>query len=270
MKRYFARFLLLLSLPALVYFSACSNSTNPPEPGSGTPPDSVEVIKPAIVNTFPHDPNAFTQGLVFADSIFYESTGLYGESTLRKVNIQSGQVLQSVALGNQYFAEGLALKNGRLVQLTWMENTAFIYNSATLTQSGTFSYSGQGWGLTVDSTFFIMSNGSDELTFRNNNFEIVKTVKVTLEGKSLSSLNELEYANGRVYANVWYDNSIYEIIPQSGAVSRVIDCTMLDSLENPTAPGAVLNGIAYNPQTNTFYCTGKLWKTMFEIRLVQR
>lgn len=267
MKHYMTHLFLLLTLPALIYLSACSNSTNPPEPGNGTPPDSLPIIKPAIVNTFPHDPNAFTQGLVFADSILYESTGLYGESTLRKVNIQSGQVLQSVALGNQYFAEGLALRNNRLVQLTWMEHSAFTYNPATLTQSGTFSYSGQGWGLTADSVYFIMSNGSDELTFRNDNFAVVKTVKVTLEGKSLGSLNELEYANGQVYANVWYDNSIYEIIPQTGTVSRVIDCTALDSLENPNAPGAVLNGIAYNPQTNTFYCTGKLWKTMFEIRL---
>lgn len=267
MKRYFTGFLLLLTLPALVYFSACSNSTNPPGPGNGTPPDSLPVIKPVIVNTFPHDPSAFTQGLVFADSVLYESTGLYGESTLRKVDIPGGQALQSIALGNQYFAEGLALKNGTLVQLTWIEQTAFIYDPATLAQSGAFSYSGQGWGLTADPTFFIMSNGSDELTFRNDNFEVVKTVKVTLEGKSLGSLNELEYANGQVYANVWYDNSIYEIIPETGAVSRIIDCTELVNLENPASPGAVLNGIAYNPQTNTFYCTGKLWKTMFEIRL---
>ena len=267
MNRYLSHLLLLISLPALVYFSACSNSTNPPEPGNGTPPDSLPVIKPTVVHTFPHDPNAFTQGLVFADSILYESTGRYGESTLRKVDIQSGQVLQSIALSNQYFAEGLALKNNRLVQLTWMENSAFIYDPATLAQNGTFSYSGQGWGLTANSSYFIMSNGSDELTFRNDNFEVVKTVKVTLEGKSLGSLNELEYANGRLYANVWYDNSIYEIIPQTGAVSRVIDCSALDSLENSGAPGAVLNGIAYNPQTDTFYCTGKLWKTIFEIRL---
>lgn len=267
MKRYFNCFLLLLSLPALVYLSACSNSSNPSDPGNGIPPGGVQVIKPVIVNTFPHDSSAFTQGLVFTDSVLYESTGLYGESTLRKVDIQSGQVLQSVTLGNQYFAEGLALKNDRLVQLTWLENTAFIYDPVTLTQSGTFSYSGQGWGLTTDSAFFIMSSGSDEITFRNDNFEVVKTVKVTVDGKPLGSLNELEYTNGRVYANVWYDNSIYEIIPQTGEVSRVIDCTELVNMENPTDPRAVLNGIAYHPQTNTFYCTGKLWKTMFEIRL---
>jgi glutamine cyclotransferase len=267
MNRYFSRFFLPLTLLALVYFSACSNSIDPPDPGNGNSPDSVQVIKPTIVNVFPHDPDAFTQGLVFVDSVFYESTGLYGESTLRKVEIQSGQVQQSVAPGNRYFGEGLALKDNRLVQLTWMENTAFIYNPATLSQTGIFSYSGQGWGLTADSTHFIMSNGSDELTFRNDNFAEVKTVKVTLEGQSLSSLNELEYANSRVYVNVWFDNSVYEIIPETGKVSRIIDCTELVSLENPADSRAVLNGIAYNPQTNTFYCTGKLWKNMFEIRL---
>jgi glutamine cyclotransferase len=269
MNRYFFHFFLPLTLLALIYFSACSNSTEPPAPGGGTSPDSVQVIKPVIVNALPHDPDAFTQGLVFVDSLLYESTGLYGESTLRKVDIQSGQVQQSVALGSQYFGEGLALKNNRLVQLTWLNKTAFVYDFSSLAQSGTFSYEGQGWGLTTDSTFFIMSNGSDELAFRNDNFEIIKTVKVTLDGQPLSSLNELEYANSRVYANVWLDNSIYEIIPESGKVSRVIDCAELVSMEDPTDPRGVLNGIAYNPQTNTFYCTGKLWKNMFEIRLLQ-
>lgn len=247
--------------------AACSHSSEGPTNGGGELPMPVDTLQPAIIAIIPHDSLAFTQGLIYHEGFLYESTGLYGHSRLRKVNAQTGEVLQSVPLGGQFFGEGLALKGNRLVQLTWLEGRAFIYSFPELALEDTFFYGGQGWGLAADSERFIMSDGSENLYFRDDDFQVTGTVKVTRNGQPIYSLNELEYANGYIYANIWYSNFILEINPLNGRVKRVIDCSELVTIENPRDSRAVLNGIAYRPDRNTFYCTGKLWKNLFEIRL---
>lgn len=245
-----------------LFFFACSKDVvEPPDE------DAVEVIQPEVIATFPHDPAAFTQGLLWHDGVFFESTGRYGQSSLRKVAIVSGEVQLRHDLDSRFFGEGLALKNDRLVQLTWLENTALVYDMTNFAPVDTFPYPTQGWGLTNDDTHFIMSDGSDQIYFRDDNFELVKTIFVTRDGEPVNQLNELEFVNGLIYANVWQTEIIVGIDPQSGDVRRVIDCSGLVAAENPQGSGAVLNGIAYNPQTDTFYLTGKLWKTVFEVRL---
>lgn len=263
MLRKFIRAVAPLSCCALI--AACSHGTD--GPANGEPPMPADTLKPTIIAAIPHDSLAFTQGLIYHEGFLYESTGLYGHSGLRKVDAQTGEVLQSIPLGGQYFGEGLALKGGRLVQLTWLEGRAFVYSFPGLAPADTFYYDGQGWGLAADSGRFIMSDGSENLYFRDDDFRLAGTVKVTRDGQPISSLNELEYANGYIYANIWYSNSILEINPQSGQVSRVIDCSELAAIESPADPRAVLNGIAYRPDRKTFYCTGKLWRNLFEIRL---
>lgn len=263
MLRKFTR--VVVSVSCCVLIAACSHSTE--GPANGGLPMPADTLKPVIIASIPHDSLAFTQGLIYREGFLYESTGLYGHSSLRKVDAQTGEVLQSIALGGQYFGEGLALKGSRLVQLTWMESRAFVYSFPGITPLDTFFYDGQGWGLAADSAHFIMSDGSDNLYFRDDDFRMAKTVKVARDGQPIFSLNELEYANGHIYANIWYSNFILEIDPPTGRVKRVIDCSELAAIENPTDPRAVLNGIAYCPERNTFYCTGKLWKKMFEIRL---
>ncbi len=263
MLRKFIRAVAPLSCYALI--AACSHGTE--GPANGEPPMTADTLKPTIIAAIPHDSLAFTQGLIYHEGFLYESTGLYGRSSLRKVDAQTGEVLQSIPLGGQYFGEGLALKSGRLVQLTWLEKTAFIYSFPEMALLDTFTYNGQGWGLAADSARFIMSDGSENLYFRDDNFRLAGTVKVTRDGQPILSLNELEYANGYIYANIWYSNFILQINPQNGQVNRVIDCSELAAIESPADPRAVLNGIAYRPDRKTFYCTGKLWRNLFEIRL---
>ncbi len=252
-----------LLLAVLLWVFACSDNSSDP-PFSGPP----EFVTPTIVNTFDHDSTSFTQGLLWANGLLYESGGLYRQSTLREVEIASGTVLNSVALDDQYFAEGLALFDSRLVQLTWLENTALIYSFPDMTLQGTFSYSGEGWGLTTNGSEYIMSNGTDRIVFRDEDFRVTREIRVTIDGASLPQLNELEYANGSIYANVWRDDKIYEIDPENGAVKKVIDCAQLWALAGDGSQSIdVLNGIAYRPDTGTFYCTGKLWPKLFEIEI---
>mgnify|MGYP005725611599 CR=1 FL=1 len=253
---------LLILLLFSVVFNACEENSVAPLPDNL----NAEIITPTIINTFPHDPAAFTQGLLWHDGLFYESTGRYGQSSLREVEIESGRVLALQPVSSEFFAEGLALKNDHLVQLTWRKKTAFSYNLTDFSLADTFAYETEGWGLTSDETHFIMSDGSDQLYFRDDNFQLLQTIHVTLDGQPLDELNELEYANGKIYANVWKTAMIVEIDPQYGRVTRVIDCSELAAQENPQTSAAVLNGIAYNPQQQTFYLTGKLWNTMFEVR----
>jgi glutamine cyclotransferase len=220
---------------------------------------------PTILRTIPHDPHAFTQGLLFHDGYLYESTGLYGQSSLRRVDPASGKVLKNLPVAD-VFAEGLALVDSTLVQLTWKEKAALQYSLSDFKMVGAFSYDGEGWGLTFDGKSFIMSNGSDTLFRRSTAFALQKKIPVTVAGRPLMNLNELEYANGKVYANVWYNNYIFEIMPLTGKVLKIIDCTAIIQKAQRQSDDEVLNGIAYDPKAGTFYITGKNWQYMFEVR----
>lgn len=224
-----------------------------------------------VVRSFPHDPGAFTQGLqLLDDGRVVESTGMRGESSLREVTLENGEVVRERALAPQYFAEGVAVIDGRVVQLTWQENTAFVYDLETFEEIASWSYDGEGWGLCHDGDRFVMSDGTDLLTFRDTEtFEVTGTVQVSRQGEPVRHLNELECVGGRVYANIWRTDLIVEIDPQSGAVLADIDASGLLS-EDQARDADVLNGIAHDPRTGNFLLTGKYWPQLFEVRFVPR
>jgi len=221
-----------------------------------------------VLAKFPHDPAAFTQGLLYADGLFYESAGLYGQSTLRKVEPKTGAVLLEKRLDAQYFAEGLALLEGKLYQLTWKENTGFIYDPQDFRQLGTFSYPTEGWGLTTDGSSLILSDGSATLYFLDpQTLQTTRALQVNLDGAPLDRLNELEYIRGEIYANIWYKDLIARIDPASGEVVGVIDCGSLRDGEGAPGPNDVLNGIAYDARGDRLYLTGKNWPWIYEVSL---
>ena len=216
----------------------------------------------------PHDPQSFTQGLLYADGLFYESAGLYGQSTLRKLEVESGAVLLEERLDEQYFAEGLTLLNGKLYQLTWKENKGFIYDPQDFSLLGTFTYSTEGWGLTTDGSSLILSDGSAALYFIDpQSMLTTRTLQVTLDGAPLERLNELEFIRGEIYANIWYKDLIVRINPESGEVIGVIDCGILREGQDAPLPKDVLNGIAYDAQGDRLFITGKNWPWIYEVSL---
>jgi glutaminyl-peptide cyclotransferase len=221
-----------------------------------------------VVHVFPHDSQAFTQGLVYLDGVFYEGTGLNGRSTIRKVKIETGQVMQMQKLDSQYFGEGIAILNDTLFQLTWQSGIAFLYDRATFTRTGTFSYTGEGWGLTHDGRRLIMSDGTGTLRFIDPaSHKEISRLAVRDGGRPVLNLNELEYIKGEVFANVWQTDRIARISPKTGEVSGWIDLKgLLPASEQ--APDAVLNGIAYDAAGDRLFVTGKLWPKVFEIRIV--
>jgi len=220
-----------------------------------------------VINTYPHDDEAFTQGLLFSDGELFESTGLDGESSLRRVALETGQVLQRIDLDAGFFGEGLALWEDRLLQLTWQENTCFVWDAETFAPGGSFSYTGEGWGLTHDGRELIMSNGSAVLTFRDpDTFAELGLVEVVDDGSPVTELNELEWIRGEVFANRFLTDQIARIDPDTGEVIAWIDLT---GLLDPVPPGAgVLNGIAWDDGGERLFVTGKLWPSIFEIELV--
>ncbi|HEX7002581.1 MAG TPA: glutaminyl-peptide cyclotransferase [Trueperaceae bacterium] len=223
-----------------------------------------------VLERLPHDSGAFTQGLLLHDGLLYESTGLYGRSSLREVDPQSGEVLRIRALDPALFGEGLALVEDRLIQLTWRSGTALIYDLETFEPDGTFEYEGEGWGLCFDGESLWMSDGSATLFERDpRSFEVVDRVEVTLEGEPVTRLNELECVGEHVYANVWQTNEIVRVVKESGRVDAVVDASGLLSpqMRAVLSPDAVLNGIAYDPQRGRFLLTGKLWPAMFVVEL---
>jgi glutamine cyclotransferase len=233
----------------------------------GTTPASSS-YKYSIVNTFPHDPNAFTEGLLYSGGFLYESTGLYGQSSLRRVDLETGKVLQTYNLSSQYFGEGIALVGNEIIQLTWEEHTAFVYNITSFALLKEFNYSGEGWGLTYDGSRLIMSNGSSILTFLNpTTFQQVGQINVHDENGSVNNLNELEYVQGKVYANIWGQERIAIINIQTGQVENYVDLTGIINI-NIIPFYNVLNGIAYDAKSNKLFVTGKLWPSLFEIKLI--
>lgn len=233
-------------------------------------PDAPERLTVKVLSTRPHDPGAYTQGFFLHNGSLFESTGLYGQSSVREVNPQTGAVKRKAAVPQEYFAEGLALVGDRLIQLTWQEQKAFVYKLADFSKVEELRYDGEGWGLCWDGTRLIMTDGSDRLTFRDpKTFAVIGTVHVTLAGRPINQLNELECVNGTVYSNVWQTDDILRIDPGTGKVTAVIDASsLLTPAERQHAD--VLNGIAWDPAKKTFLITGKLWPKMFEVAFVPR
>lgn len=249
---------------AMCGFAACASST----PQQERPSTVIPSLDYTIVKTYPHDPAAFTQGLLFRDGFLYESTGLNGQSSLRKVRLETGQVLQRRDVAPQYFAEGLALAGNRLLQLTWQSNVGFIYDVDSFAPLGTFSYTGEGWGLAADGSRVIMSDGTAQLRFLDPaTFSVTGAITVRDAGEPLNNLNELEVIGDTVLANVWTTDRIVRIDLATGRVTGHLD---LDRLRRQAAAGHeidVLNGIAYDPRTRRLFVTGKLWPVLFELKV---
>ena len=230
----------------------------------------------SIVNTYPHNTNAFTEGLVYSDDYLYESTGLLEDSSgnilspssLRQVDLTTGNIVTQTTLPDQYFGEGMTIVNNTIIQLTWQTNIGFIYNKNTFDQIGNFTYPTEGWGLTYNGSQLIMSDGTNNLYFLNaTTFQRVGQVQVHDGAAPVVNINELEYVNGDVYANIWLTNKIAIINPQTGQVKAWIDLTGLPGPANPN-PDSVLNGIAYDQQNNRLFVTGKEWPNLYQIKLV--
>ena len=264
------RWMFALLLPVLATLVIAQDAPDPYAP--------VELLAPQVINRFPHDPEAFTQGLLLhSDGLLYESTGLYGESDLRAVEVESGEVVRQFDIPEQIFAEGLTLLGNRLFQISWREQVALVYEietgiaEDTFEPLGAFQYTGEGWGLWDDESLLYMSDGSHVITVRDpETFAPVRTMNVTLYGAYVDEINELECVDGNIWANVWQTDSILRIDAQTGIVTGVVDGRALLSPEERAAleSGAVLNGIAYNPETETFLVTGKRWPALFEVEFV--
>jgi glutamine cyclotransferase len=248
----------LLTL-GLLAFCGCDRGGSQDPSGPVAPVATVNVIR-----SFPHDTSAYTQGLVWHDGVLYESTGRTGHSSLRKVELETGKVLQKVDVPSPYFAEGLVLLGDRLHQLTWQDKKAFIYDLGTFQQVGTATYEGEGWGLATDGHSLILSDGSSQLRFlAPQGYAEQRTVTVKDGSEFVNDLNELEWVKGEVWANVWHTNRIARIDPQTGRVKGWVDLTgLMGPLPDPEA---VLNGIAYDAEHDRLFVTGKLWPTLFEI-----
>ncbi|MDM8549030.1 glutaminyl-peptide cyclotransferase [Desulfobacterales bacterium HSG2] len=266
--RFFTIFLMTLYiLGCLFLISYCG--TSPGSSAASPTSGDVPVYTYKIVNTYPHDRNAFTQGLVFEDGVLYESTGLRGRSTLRKVELETGKLFRCCKLPSQFFGEGLAVCGNRLIQLTWQSGTGFVYDKSSFALVGTFKYPTEGWGLTHDGTRLIMSDGTSSLYFLDpGDFGVTGKIGVYDDRGPVTRINELEYVRGEIYANVWQTDHIVRIDPGTGQVTGRID---LEGLLSPEDTGGyrvdVLNGIAYDTENDRLFVTGKLWPKLFEIEL---
>jgi glutamine cyclotransferase len=259
---------LTLLLAIAVALAGCApERAKPPRPTVVTP----EVWTATVLDERPHDPGSFTQGLVFDDNgRLFESAGGYGRSELREVNPDTGEVLRRQSLPPEQFAEGLTVSDGELVQLTWTDGVAHRWNSGTFARVGEFSYSGEGWGITTDGDgLLITSDGSDRLTFRDpDTFDAMRVVTVRRGGRPVERLNELEWVDGAVWANVWRTDEIIRIDPERGEVTAVVDLAALGP-DPPPSDDAVLNGIAHRPgdPPDVLWVTGKNWPTLSRIRV---
>jgi glutaminyl-peptide cyclotransferase len=222
-----------------------------------------------VIHAYPHDPNAFTQGLIYIDGYLYESTGLEGRSSLRKVELSTGQVLQNYDLPAEYFAEGLTDWGTNLIQLTWKSHTGFVYSRYSFNLLRTFKYDGEGWGLTHDNTHLIMSDGTAYLRFLDpESFHVTRRIHVVDQsGHAVDNLNELEYIDGEIYANIWHKDEIVRISPETGKILSRIDLSGIVDKRSLGEGDAVLNGIAYDAAGRRLFVTGKLWPKLFEIKI---
>ena len=220
-----------------------------------------------VVNVYPHDETAFTQGLIFEDNTIYESTGRYGQSTLRRVELETGNIIQLHALPDQFFGEGITIFGDKIIQLTWQSEKGFVYDKNSFDMLQEFTYPTEGWGITHDGSRLIMSDGTATLIFLDpETFQKIGQVEVHDE-EPVTMLNELEYIHGMVYANIWTEEKIAIINPQTGRVTGWIDLEGINEAENQNS-SSVLNGIAYDAEEDRLFVTGKRWSQLFEISLV--
>ena len=250
---------LFFALPAAAQTCPCTEA----------PP--IESLTVEVIARYPHDSGSFTQGLLYLDGTFYESAGQYGESDVRQVNVETGEVIRQVELNEQIFAEGLTQVGDTLIQISWRESLAIVWNIETLEVAGTYMYETEGWGICYDGTRIYMSDGSSNLFVRDPiTFRLLDMIAVTRDGAPVLNLNELECVDGSVYANIWQTDEIVRIDKNTGYVTASIDASSLLTAEERAAlvGGSVLNGIAYNPESDTFYLTGKRWADLFEVRFV--
>ena len=258
---------MLLASLAVACIVLCVHVLRPP---ADDKPNVVPVYAYQIVNVYPHDRGAFTQGLVFEDGSLYEGTGLYGHSTLRRVDPVTGDILQARALPAQFFGEGITICGDRIIQLTWQANVGFVYDKDTFELLREFSYPTEGWGITYDGQRLIMSDGTSTLYFLDpETFEEIGRVEVCDEDGPVALLNELEYIRGEIYANVWQTDRVASIAPETGQVTGWVELAGLLAEEDRVEPVDVLNGIAYDAETDRLFVTGKLWPKLFEIQLIQ-
>ena len=229
---------------------------------------SVRHYRLEVVAEYPHDVNSYTQGLFFHEGVMYESIGQYGKSNIRTVNMETGKAIKRKSVSKDYFVEGSVVFGGDLYVLTWMEDKVFRYDAKTLELKSEMDYPREGWGLTTDGEHLIASDGTSNLYFLDKDLKLKRYVQVNLGSRPIRFLNELEYIDGKVWANVYTSDEIVIINPKSGVVEGVIDCTNLLSPDLRTYDTDVLNGIAYNPQTGKIYLTGKNWPKLYEISLV--
>lgn len=242
---------------ALALLASCSSSGAQPTVGPGY----VQVDK------FPHDPQAYTQGFDFRGASLFEGTGLNGRSSLRRVDLETGEVLRQVALAERFFGEGIVVLGKRIYQITWQNGRAFVYDRRTFQRIRRFSYEGEGWGLTHDGSRLVMSDGTSTIRFRDpRTFEVVEELEVTEDGEPVSSLNELEWIDGEIFANVYPTNDVVRIDPATGEVTGRLDMTPLKEQE---PNGEVPNGIAYMEAEDRLFVTGKLWSSVYEIELTE-
>jgi len=256
------------NIKALVFYEGDNAETTAQiEVVSGIP---AKILSYEIVNIYPHDANSYTQGLEFYRDTLVEGTGQYGKSVLRKNNYKTGEAYKQVAIDGKYFGEGITIFGDKIYQLTWKENTGFIYNAGSLNKIKEFQYfkTVQGWGLTHDDKYLYQSDGSEKIyKLDPETLKEVSYVNVYAESRKAKELNELEYVDGKIYANIYQTNTIVVVDPETGSVLGMLNMEELAKKITKTAQTDVLNGIAYNPKTKTFFITGKMWDKMFEIRL---
>ena len=240
------------------------------EAATATAEAATPIYSYKIKNSWPHDKRAYTQGLIFLDGLLWESTGQYGASSLRKVELKTGKVIKIITVPQNYFAEGMTVFRNKVFQLTWQEQKGFIYDPVTFQKQGEFTYSGEGWGLTHDGVSLIMSDGTDRLRFLDPaTLQTTRTINVADGGEPVDQLNELEYIDGEIYANVYQTDRVARIEPKTGAVTGWIDLTGLLKTGDRTGAEDVLNGIAYDEAGKRLFVTGKLWPKLFEIEIIR-
>ena len=272
----------LLVLLSLFLFSSCTETQNsgrnpdqtpasdhlPAETENPEKQDSKPKDALTVLDSFPHDPTAFTQGFVYRDGFLYESTGLYGKSSLRRTDPATGKVLAKADLPREFFGEGITIIGDSIYQLTWKSGQGFIYAKESLKREGSFTYSTEGWGLTDDGTQLIMSDGTEKLYFLSpESFGVTRVLSVKENGSAVSMLNELEYVEGKIYCNIWNSDDIVVVDSYSGTVERRINLGELRERLSFADAAGVLNGIAWKPSSRTFLVTGKNWSEVFEIKL---
>jgi len=254
---------------AILFISILFACSNPAESNPDPPSEEILYYTYRVIKEYPHQQDAFTQGLVYTENFLLESTGLYGQSSLRKVELGSGSVLEQYNLATQYFAEGITLWDTHIYQLTWQSQIGFIYDLETFAVQDTFYYQTEGWGLTHDGTHLIMSDGSAFIRFLTpDSFKEVRKIEITADGEPVNRLNELEYVQDKIFANIWLTQFIAIINPENGKVTGWIDLSDILPANSCVQPTDVLNGIAYDPRSGRLFITGKWWCRLFEIELI--